>query len=68
MYCKLKIRGSITRSGMDPDVSDPETRGICQCCGEELREDYTYFSDNEGNTYCSKDCAAEYHGIVETEW
>ena len=43
-------------------------RGYCEMCGEELREDYEYYTDNEGNKFCSDDCALEYHGIKSEEW
>lgn len=61
----------ITRiSGMDPNAPEPEVRGTCKNteCGEELREDYTYFRDDEDNTFCCAECALEFYGLRETEW
>ena len=61
----------ITRiSGMDPNAPEPEVRGTCKNteCGEELREDYTYFKDNEGNTFCCTDCLLKFHGAEECDW
>ncbi len=55
-------------SGCEPEAADPEIMGKCDNCGEELREDYTYFEDSECNKFCSKDCAAEFHKITEKEW
>jgi hypothetical protein len=43
-------------------------RGHCEQCGDELREDYEYYTDNEDNTFCSDDCAVKYHGIESKEW
>lgn len=51
-----------------PNVSEPKIIGFCENCGEEIRADYTYTKDNDGNTFCSQDCAVEYYGIEETEW
>ena len=54
--------------GMDPNASEPEIKGICDCCHEKLSEDYTYFPDSYGNTFCSQECALEYHGVKERDW
>lgn len=51
-----------------PNAADPKTRGVCVNCHEGLREDDTYFSDADGNTFCSKDCAIEFNQIKEKEW
>lgn len=51
-----------------PNADTPKVMGYCDTCGEELRADYIYTEDNDGNTFCSKDCAVEYYGIEETEW
>ncbi len=51
-----------------PNVTDPEILGVCSVCGERLRADYIYTEDNDGNTFCSQDCAVEYHGIKDKEW
>lgn len=51
-----------------PLASEPEIRGHCKQCGEELREDCEYYTDNENNEFCSEDCAMGYHGIKSKEW
>ena len=38
-----------------PDAPEPKVRGHCEQCGEELREDYEYYTDNEDNKFCSDD-------------
>lgn len=43
-------------------------RGICEECGEELYEGEYYYTDNDGNKYCSEDCAKKANGIREKEW
>jgi len=43
-------------------------RGHCLQCGLELREDYSFYVDNESNLYCSEECAVQNHGIIEAEW
>lgn len=56
------------KSGKDPEAAEPPVMGYCTKCGESLRYDYTYFSDNEGNTFCDKECAMKHYGIEEKEW
>ncbi len=51
-----------------PNAPEPKIKGRCEWCGEELREDYEYYTDNENNKFCSVDCALEYHGIEYREW
>ncbi len=51
-----------------PNALEPKVRGYCEKCGEELREDYEYYTDREDNKFCSSDCALEYHGIKSKEW
>lgn len=51
-----------------PNAPEPKVRGYCEQCGEELREDYEYYTDNEDNKFCSDDCAIKYHGIKSEEW
>lgn len=51
-----------------PNAPDPEIMGVCKYCGEKLRADYTYTVDNDGNTFCSQDCAVAYHEIKDEEW
>lgn len=51
-----------------PNAPEPKVRGCCEQCGEELREDYEYYTNNDDNKFCSDDCAKEYHGIKSKEW
>ena len=51
-----------------PNASESKVKGRCEQCGEELREDYEYYTDNENNKFCSEDCAVEYHGIKIQDW
>lgn len=34
-------------------------------CKDILTDDYTYYSDFEGNLFCSTECALEWHGVAE---
>lgn len=47
---------------------EPKIHGYCPQCYKALRDDYTYYVDNEGNKFCSEACAIQNHGIIETEW
>ncbi len=51
-----------------PNAPEPKVRGYCLQCTEDLREDYEYYIDNDGNEFCSDDCALKYHGIKSKEW
>ena len=51
-----------------PNAPEPKIRGRCVRCEDELREDYEYYTDNNYNEFCSKECAVLYHGIVSKEW
>lgn len=51
-----------------PNAPNPKVRGYCQQCGEELREDYEYYTDEIGNIFCSEDCALEYYGVKPKGW
>ena len=51
-----------------PNAPEPRIRGHCCKCDDELREDYDYYTDNEDNEFCSKECAIEYHEIRSKEW
>lgn len=51
-----------------PNAPEPKVRDYCKQCGEGLREDYEYYTDNEDNKFCSDDCAVKYHGIKSEEW
>lgn len=68
MYCKTRKTTIFPWSGMDPEAPEPEVMGNCMTCGEELREDYTYFGDRDGNVFCSLDCAVKFCGIEEKDW
>lgn len=51
-----------------PNAPEPKVRGYCEQCGEELREDYEYYTDKYDGKFCSYDCALEYYGIKSKEW
>lgn len=51
-----------------PNAPEPKIMGFCLQCSEELREDYEYSKDNEGNKFCSDECAIKYHGIESEKW
>lgn len=51
-----------------PNAPEPEIRGYCEQCNEELREDYEYYIDNESNKFCSEECALKYYGVKYREW
>lgn len=37
--------------------------GVCEeCCGE-LRADYDYYVDADGNKFCSEECGISFHGL-----
>ena len=42
--------------------------GICEQCGEELYEEYEIWTDDNGNKFCSEDCAKDYYGIKEINY
>lgn len=63
-YCRW-INGHDPRC---PNTSEPKVRGYCEFCNEELREDYEYYGDNQGNKFCSDGCALKYHGVESKEW
>lgn len=42
--------------------------GTCDRCGEDLYEEYEIWTDDDGNKFCSEDCAKDYHGIKEMEY
>ena len=41
--------------------------GECQWCGNDIYDRCEIFQDNEGNIFCSKDCAIDFHGIKELD-
>lgn len=55
---------------MCPNADEPKIIGHCDNvnCGEPLREDYTFFTDNDDNMFCSLNCALAYYGIHEEEY
>ena len=42
--------------------------GDCEQCGEELYEEYEIWTDDNGNKFCSEDCAKDYYGIKEINY
>ena len=50
------------------NVPEPKVRGYCEQCKDELREDYEYYTDNENNKFCSKECAIEHYNIKSKTW
>ena len=51
-----------------PNAPEPIVRGACERCGDDLREDYEYYTDNNDNKFCSQECAVLYHGIKSKDW
>ena len=51
-----------------PNAPEPQIKGCCYQCGEELRQDYDYYTDIHDNEFCSEECAIEYHKITRKEW
>lgn len=51
-----------------PNAPEPKIRGYCEQCGEGLREDYEYYTDDKDNKFCSDGCALEYYGVKSNEW
>lgn len=62
------LHRGLIKSGLEPDAPVPPVLGECQCCGCELRADYTYFEDNEANKFCSEDCVISFYKVEEKEW
>lgn len=50
-----------------PNASHPKIIEECAQCGVGLREDYEYYTDNEGNKFDVFECAIKYHGIKSIE-
>lgn len=42
--------------------------GTCDKCGETLYTEYEIWTDNDGNKFCSEDCAKDYYGIKEMDY
>lgn len=51
-----------------PNATEPQVMGHCRMCKSELRSDCTYYEDDEGDKFCCKDCACDYHKIEEKDW
>lgn len=41
--------------------------GRCEHCEESLWDDNELWTDEEGNRFCSVECAMEFHGIHEID-
>ena len=42
--------------------------GTCDKCGETLYTEYEIWTDDDGNKFCSEDCAKDYYGIKEMDY
>lgn len=42
--------------------------GTCDKCGEDLYEEYEIWTDDDGNKFCSDDCAKDFYGIKEMDY
>lgn len=51
-----------------PNATTPSVLGYCDECGDEIRQDYEYYTDKNENKYCSIDCAISYYGVKAKEW
>lgn len=51
-----------------PNAPEPKIHGYCAECYEPLRDDYPYWTDNDGNKFCSEECDEKHNGIIEKEW
>jgi len=47
---------------------EPKIHGYCPQCYTPLLDTSTYYVDNDGNRFCSEECAIQNHGIIEIEW
>ena len=45
----------------------PRIIGACELCEEELWDGQEIWTDDEGNRFCSEECAKEFHGIHPIE-
>lgn len=41
--------------------------GNCDKCGNGLYEEYVNWTDDNGNRFCSEECAKDYYGIKEMD-
>lgn len=42
--------------------------GTCDKCGKDLYEEYEIWTDDNGNEFCSEDCAKDCYGIKEIDY
>jgi len=47
----------------DPHNDEYEVIRHCETCCEEIRTDYEYYKDSNGNLFCSDKCSKEFYGI-----
>lgn len=47
----------------DPFNDTYTVLGHCEMCGDEIRSDYEYSEDKDGNKFCSDECAKGFYGI-----
>ena len=57
--------GRIPHDNRCPYADEPLIIGVCKNCKKQLTSDYECWTDNEGNKFCSKECADNEHGIRE---
>jgi len=50
-----------------PNACDVVVDGCTQCFCD-IKASDTFYKDDNGNLYCSMDCALEYYGITETHY
>jgi len=62
------ICGHFPCDSLCPNAPEPKGMGQCKTCYLILRHDYPYVTDDEGNLFCSEECAKQYHGIKEKVW
>lgn len=48
--------------------AESEIIGACAYCGEDISPAWEYYTDNEENLFCSKECAEQFHGIEEVKY
>lgn len=52
-----------------PNAENPELiiMGMCDRCQDYIYLNNTYWTDFDGNKFCSRDCAEEYYGLQEVD-
>jgi len=50
-----------------PNAVDVTVDG-CTMCFADIKAANAYYKDDNGNLFCSMDCALEYYGIIETHY